>query len=70
MCDRCQGQLFRRDDDEQKTVLRRIEVYKDQTAPLADHYEAEGVLRRIDATGRVDNVTRRAIAALDDAGED
>jgi len=70
VCDRCQGQLFRRDDDEQKTVLRRIEVYNDQTAPLADHYEAEGVLRRIDATGRVDNVTRRAIAALGDAGED
>lgn len=69
VCDRCNGQLFRRDDDEPQTVLRRIEVYNDQTAPLADHYEEQGVLRRIDATGKVDKVTERAIAALDAAGD-
>jgi len=65
VCDDCGGQLFRRDDDDPDTVRRRLEVYSEQTAPLVGHYESEGVLRRTVATGRVDDVTRRAIEALD-----
>jgi len=65
VCDDCDGELFRRDDDDPETVRRRLEVYTDQTAPLVGHYDAEGLLRRIDATESVDAVTRRAIEALD-----
>ncbi len=65
VCDDCGGELFRRDDDAPETVQRRLEVYADQTAPLADHYRSQGLLRQIVATGKVDDVTRRAIDALD-----
>jgi len=64
ICDDCGGQLFQRDDDKPVTVRHRLEVYAEQTAPLIAFYAEKGVLVGIDATGPVDDVTERAIAAL------
>jgi adenylate kinase len=64
ICDDCGGQLFQRDDDKPSTVRHRLEVYAEQTAPLIAFYAEKGVLVGIDATGPVDDVTERAIAAL------
>ena len=64
ICDDCGGQLFQRDDDKSETVRHRLEVYAEQTAPLIAFYAEKGVLVGIDATGPVDDVTERAIAAL------
>ncbi len=66
-CDVDGGALFQRDDDQPETIRRRLEVYREQTAPLVDHYTAEGLLRTIDAMGPVDEVTTRAISALERA---
>ena len=63
-CDDCGGRLFQRDDDKSDTVRHRLEVYAEQTAPLIAFYAEKGVLVGIDATGPVDDVTERAIAAL------
>jgi len=57
------GQMVQRDDDKPETVRHRLEVYREQTAPLAGFYEAEGLLSRIDAIGEVEEVTARALAA-------
>ena len=67
ICDDCGATLFQRDDDQPDTIRRRLEVYREQTAPLVDYYRGEGLLRTIDATGPVDEVTRRAIGALEQA---
>jgi adenylate kinase len=64
VCDRCQGELFQRDDDKAETIRHRLEVYAEQTAPLVSYYAERGVLIGIDATGPVDNVTERALDAL------
>lgn len=64
VCDRCGGELFQRDDDREDTVRHRLEVYNDQTAPLIAYYADLGLLIGIDATGPVEDVTERAIAAL------
>jgi adenylate kinase len=64
VCDHCGGELFQRDDDRPHTVRHRLEVYAEQTAPLIAFYAEKGVLVGIDATGPVDDVTERAIAAL------
>ncbi len=47
ICDRCSGPLIHRIDDEPDTVVRRLKVYQEQTAPLVAHYEARdaGVVR-------------------------
>lgn len=63
-CDRCSGELFQRDDDREDTIRHRLEVYADQTSPLIDYYGDRGLLRGIDATGPVEDVTERAINAL------
>jgi len=64
VCDHCGGELFQRDDDREETIRHRLEVYAEQTAPLVGYYADKGVLVGIDATGPVDDVTERAIAAL------
>ena len=63
-CDDCGGELFQRDDDREETIRHRLEVYQQQTAPLVSYYADEGILLGLDATGPVEEVTERALAAL------
>jgi adenylate kinase len=58
--------LIQRDDDKPETVKKRLEVYRQQTRPLVDYYQAlPGVkYRKISGIGGVDEVTQRALAAL------
>lgn len=65
VCDRCGAGLVQRDDDKPDTVRRRLAVYAESTAPLVEHYEAKGVLRRVDADGTPEDVRARVLAALD-----
>jgi adenylate kinase len=64
ICDDCGGELFQRDDDSEETIRHRLEVYSEQTAPLVSFYADEGTLIGIDATGPVEEITSRALAAL------
>jgi len=63
------GQWVQRDDDKPETVRHRLEVYREQTAPLSGFYDQAGLLSQINAIGEIDEVTRRALDALgaDDA---
>jgi adenylate kinase len=63
-CDRCSGELFQRDDDSEDTIRHRLDVYADQTSPLIGYYGDKGLLRGVDATGPVEDVTDRAINVL------
>jgi adenylate kinase len=57
--------LVQRDDDKEETVRQRLEVYRKQTRPLIEHYQKEPVkYRRISGRGSVDEVKKRALAAL------
>jgi adenylate kinase len=64
ICDDCGGELFQRDDDKEDVIRHRIEVYNSQTSPLIAFYADEGILVGIDATGPVEEVTSRGLAAL------
>jgi adenylate kinase len=63
-CDDCDGELFQRDDDREETIRHRLVVYAQQTQPLIAFYADEGTLLGIDATGPVEEITDRALAAL------
>ena len=58
--------LIQRDDDKPETVKKRLEVYRNQTRPLVDYYRASPAVkyRKISGIGGVDEVTKRALAAL------
>lgn len=58
------GEWVQRDDDKPETVRRRLQVYREQTAPVSGFYEQAGLLLPIDAVGSVEEVTGRAMAAL------
>ncbi|HEY8482162.1 MAG TPA: adenylate kinase [Spirillospora sp.] len=64
ICDDCGGHLFQRDDDREEVVMHRLEVYRQDTAPLVQFYADEGILVGIDATGTIEEVTKRALAAI------
>ncbi|MCB0220529.1 MAG: adenylate kinase [Chrysiogenetes bacterium] len=64
VCDKCGGELYQRDDDTEETVLKRLEVYRDQTAPLIDFYGKQGIVRDVEGVGAVDQITKRLKEAL------
>lgn len=57
-----------RSDDDEAVVRHRLEVYREQTAPLVDLYDGRGVLVKIDAIGEVATVTARITEALVNRG--
>lgn len=46
-CDRCDGELYQRADDNAETVQNRLDVNIAQAQPLLDFYETKGYLRNI-----------------------
>lgn len=65
ICDRCGGPLIHRVDDEPETVMRRLEVYQSQTAPLVSHYENyDAKMARVSADQPADDVYRAFRTAL------
>jgi adenylate kinase len=57
VCDKCGGTTFkRRADDNAETVRERLTAYHAQTAPLIAHYDAMGVLQRVDAMGAIADI--------------
>jgi adenylate kinase len=57
-------QLFQRPDDNEATVAERLKVYDEKTKPLIEFYREQGILRAIDAEGKLDEVTERLEKAL------
>ena len=70
VCDVCGGELYQRDDDSEETVRKRLEVYHTQTEPIIDYYKAQGLVVTISALGKVEEVTARAMEALQRDGAD
>ncbi|RUM77808.1 MAG: adenylate kinase [Candidatus Thioglobus sp.] len=50
VCDKCDGAVTQREDETEKAISNRLNVYNDQTAPLVGFYENEGLLLSVDAT--------------------
>lgn len=50
ICDKCGGTLTQRKDDEEETVRKRIEVYKEETSPIIEYYKKRKMLIDIDAS--------------------
>jgi len=55
-CDRCGGELYQRDDDHEDVIAHRLEVYREQTAPLLGFYEQQSGFIKLDASGKMDAV--------------
>lgn len=67
VCDRCGGSLVQREDDSEATVRHRLQVYRDQTAPLLDDYRRRGLLVTVPGEGAIETI-RAAIRRAAEAG--
>ena len=56
ICDTCGKELVLRDDDKPETVQKRLDVYHDQTQPLIDYYQKQGILKSVDGTMPMEDV--------------
>lgn len=59
----------RREDDTPEVLRHRIKVYHDETRPLSDYYRERGLLRQIDGSAPIEEVTRAIEAALANIGD-
>jgi adenylate kinase len=64
VCDKCQGELYQREDDKEEVISRRLEIYSEQTEPIISFYKSAGLLKNISALGEVSDITKNAIAIL------
>lgn len=56
ICDVCGEQLVRRKDDNEETVVNRLKVYHETTAPLIDYYDKKGILVTVEGVGDIDDI--------------
>lgn len=66
ICDRDGEKLIIRDDDKPEVVKQRLDVYHEQTAPLADFYSQQNKLVTIPGTGTVEDITNLITKELDE----
>ena len=55
-----------RSDDNEDTIRNRLSVFAEQTAPLAEYYRKQGLLKEVYGMGEVDEIFARIEAALKD----
>jgi adenylate kinase len=66
ICPKCGGKLVRRPDDEPDAIRTRLQVYRTQTEPVIQWARDHGLdMAEIDATGELDDITDRAMKALE-----
>lgn len=64
ICDRCGGKLIQRSDDTPEAVRNRLQVYREQSAPVLGYYRERGLLRSVDGTRGSLAVAQEVAAAL------
>jgi adenylate kinase len=63
-CDACSGQLVQRDDDQEETIRKRLDVYNEQTSPLTSYYADAGLLKSLDGMQQIDIVQQQMLELL------
>jgi len=64
VCDFDGSELYQRDDDKSETVVHRIQVYFEQTAPLIAFYRQRGTLVEVNGAQTIRAVTKSLLSAL------
>ncbi|PCI93278.1 adenylate kinase [Candidatus Aerophobetes bacterium] len=64
VCDKCGGELYQRADDHMDTVLKRLQVYKEQTEPLIQYFDQKKLLKTILCEKGMDEIFNETLAFL------
>jgi adenylate kinase len=58
------SELYQREDDKAETVVKRIQVYLQQTTPLIEFYKSQGTLVEINGAQPIDEVSAQLLSFL------
>lgn len=64
VCDKCDGELYQRSDDNESTVKNRIDVYINETSPLIDFYTKQNKIINIDGDQPIQDVFGDIVKSL------
>jgi adenylate kinase len=64
-CDVCGGKVVQRSDDTEEAVMRRLELYEQETVPIIDFYRQLGKLEVVDGEGDGDEVFKRLVGTIE-----
>ena len=64
VCDACSGALIQRDDDQEETIRKRLQVYAEQTSPLINYYRETGLLLELDGMQPISQVQEKMLSLL------
>ena len=56
ICDNCGGDLYQRQDDNEETIIKRLDVYRRETAPVKEYYQKQGNLQTAEGCGSAEDV--------------
>lgn len=64
----CGGELYQRDDDTEDAFQTRYKTYLELTSPLVDYYQDQGILHKIDASLKIDEVNNQITSIINKGG--
>src|SRR3989344_3223611 len=64
ICNVCGGRLLRRKDDEPEAIIKRLEIFNEETTPVIDFFRKKGVLLEINAETAPKEVFENVLRAL------
>ena len=65
VCDLDGGELYQRDDDKAETVINRLQVYSNETAPLIEFFESQSKLVRINGEQDISVVEKQLLEIIE-----
>ncbi len=64
LCDKCNGPLFVRTDDQPETIRERLKTFAENTAPVIDYYRSKGKLLSVDGRHAPEEVYQEILDGL------
>ncbi|HSX03566.1 MAG TPA: adenylate kinase [Rhabdochlamydiaceae bacterium] len=64
-CDKCGGKLIQREDDKEEVIKKRIDTYREQTAPLVDFYNNQRNLYLLDCNKPKEALYKEILVLVD-----
>jgi adenylate kinase len=62
ICNYCNGNLYKRPDDNIQTLTKRLDIYNEKTAPLIEFYKNKNLLKIIDGSNDIEQVIKETIS--------
>ena len=66
IAEKCEGVVRKREDDNASTLSKRLDTYKKETFPLVDFYRKKGILKEVNASLSVEEVSQAITGLLND----